>query len=166
MGFFYLYDRGVRRIVNVAGIFGAAMIAIATIFTFYEVIARYLLKSPTTWSLDYSIYLIMWGTFFGAGYTLKTAGHINVDIVITKLSSVNEKRIRVGTMIALIVFFVILSWTALKSCIDAYQFHETTLSYTRTPLYVPLMSILLGSFILLLESVRELIEINKKDETV
>lgn len=47
----------------------------------YEVFVRYLLNSPTSWSLDVSF--IMYGTLFmmGGAYTLSRGGHVRGDFI-------------------------------------------------------------------------------------
>ena len=47
----------------------------------YEVIARYILKSPTIWS--YEVTYFLYGTHFllGAAYTLSIKAHIRIDVL-------------------------------------------------------------------------------------
>ena len=51
-----IYHRLVSVIVITGGLVGAALLFTVTLTTFYEVIARYLLGTPTSWYLDYGIY--------------------------------------------------------------------------------------------------------------
>ena len=154
---FKIYHRLVSVIVITGGLIGAALLFIVTLTTFYEVIARYLLDRPTSWSLDYGIYMVMWGTFLGAGYTLKWRGHICVEVLVEKLSNKWRRILKVFVYALSLVFCFILAWRGLVSCIEAYQYKEVTLSYSRTPLYVPMLSIPIGSALMVLEIVSQLI---------
>ena len=152
------FHRCVRFLVTAGGVVGAFFLLIVTLIAFYEVVVRYIFKSPTTWSLDYCIYLVMWGTFLGAAYTLRQAGHISVDVVIERLSSRKRNVLRTVNLLLALLFCGILAWRGAISCIEAYQFKEVTLSYTRTPLYVPMLAIAVGAFLLTLQIASELLE--------
>lgn len=153
-----LYSRFVEKAVATAGVVGASLLLVVTLITFYEVIMRYIFKAPTTWSIDYSIYLIMWGTFLGAAYTLKQRAHIHVDIVQNKFSEKTRAKVKITIYMAILLFCALLTWRGFISCIQAYQFNEITMSYTRTPLYIPLLSIPFGGGLLALEIIRELFQ--------
>jgi TRAP-type mannitol/chloroaromatic compound transport system permease small subunit len=57
------------------------LIVLMTFGMSYEVFVRYVLNSPTPWSLDVSF--IMYGTLFmmGGAYTLSRGGHVRGDFV-------------------------------------------------------------------------------------
>ncbi|SDD28204.1 TRAP-type mannitol/chloroaromatic compound transport system, small permease component [Paracoccus isoporae] len=57
------------------------LIMMMTIGVSYEVFVRYVLRSPTAWSLDVSF--IMYGTLFmmGGAYTLSRGGHVRGDFL-------------------------------------------------------------------------------------
>ena len=152
-----IYHRLVSVIVITGGLVGAALLFTVTLTTFYEVIARYLLGRPTSWSLDYGIYLVMWGTFLGAGYTLKWRGHICVEVLVEKLSKEWRRNLKIMVYALSLVFCIILAWRGLVSCLDAYEYSEVTLSYSRTPLYVPMLSIPVGSALMVLEIISQII---------
>ena len=155
---FDFYQKFARVLVTAGGVVGASFILLVTLSTFYEVVARYVFKSPTTWSLDYCIYLVMWGTFIGAAYTLREGGHIHVDVLIGKFSEKRRRQLKFLIYILALLFCGFLTWRGLISCIESYRFKEVTLSYTRTPLYIPLFSIVVGGGLLVVEIIRELIE--------
>jgi len=159
------YRKTVSLLVIGAGLLGALCIFIATMTTFYEVFARYILHKPTTWSLDYGIYLVMWGTMLGISYTLKWHGHVNVEVLVVKLSKNMQKYIKVTLYIIMLIFCIILSYTFILSCFDAYKYNEVTLSYTRTPLYIPLSAFAIGSTLMVLETMSQLSVMLQKKES-
>jgi TRAP-type C4-dicarboxylate transport system permease small subunit len=151
------YSKLVEKIVNTAGVVGAFLLLIITIFTFYEVIMRYIFKAPTTWSIDYSIYLNIWGTFMGAAFTLKQGAHISVDIIIKKFSARIRNIIEIIIYILILIFCIILTLRGFVSCLHAYLSKEITISFTRTPFYIPFLSIPVGGSLLILEIIRQII---------
>lgn len=69
---------------KLSGWFGKVFGWLIILMTFgvsYEVFVRYVLNSPTTWSLDVSF--IMYGTLFmiGGAYTLSRGGHVRGDFL-------------------------------------------------------------------------------------
>ncbi|WP_292311291.1 TRAP transporter small permease subunit, partial [Marivivens sp.] len=74
----------IRFADTVSAWFGKAfgwLIILMTLGMSYEVFVRYLLNSPTPWSLDISF--IMYGTLFmmGGAYTLSRGGHVRGDFL-------------------------------------------------------------------------------------
>jgi TRAP-type mannitol/chloroaromatic compound transport system permease small subunit len=74
----------IRFADSVSAWFGKAFAWLIILMAFgmgYEVFVRYLLNSPTSWSLDVSF--IMYGTLFmmGGAYTLSRGGHVRGDFL-------------------------------------------------------------------------------------
>ena len=74
----------IRFADSVSAWFGKAFAWLIIMMAFgmgYEVFVRYVLNSPTSWSLDVSF--IMYGTLFmmGGAYTLSRGGHVRGDFI-------------------------------------------------------------------------------------
>jgi len=141
-----------------AAVTGGFLFVIITLIVFYEIVARYVFNAPTTWSIDVSIYLVMWATFLGAGHTLKEGGHIMVDVVVVKFSVRHVRRIRLAVYILILVFSLVLLWRGTLACIDAVRYNEVTLSAHRFPLWLPMSAIPAGSFLLALQTICKIID--------
>ena len=152
------FRRFVRSAVTAGGLLGGVCLLIVTFITFYEVFARYVIGKPTTWAMDYSIYLIIWATFVGSAYTLREGGHVCVEILVEKLPERVRANLKSGIYLLVCLFCCILAWRGLVSCLEAHRFGQVTLSYLRTPLYVPMSAIPLGGALLVLEILRELLD--------
>jgi C4-dicarboxylate transporter DctQ subunit len=152
----------VRKIVDGvtlwAAVLGGFLFVVITLIVFYEIVARYVFNSPTTWSIDVSIYLVMWATFLGAAYTLKEGGHVMVDVVLQKFSLRHVRLIRLVTYTLVLTFCLVLLWRGTLACIDAVRYNEVTLSTHRFPLWLPMSAIPTGSFLLGLQSICKIID--------
>ena len=152
----------IRKIVDGltlwAAVVGGLLFVVITLIVFYEIVARYLFNSPTTWSIDVSIYLVIWATFLGAAYTLKEGGHIMVDVVLVKFSIRKVHLIRRAAYTLVLAFCLVLMWRGTLACIDAVRYGEVTLSAHRFPLWLPMAAIPVGSFLLSLQSVFKIID--------
>ena len=69
------YWMAVNRLCEVCC--GACLILIAG-FTLYEIVCRYVFDSPTQWTQDFSIYLMIWCTFLGPGNIFVSMSGISV----------------------------------------------------------------------------------------
>ena len=152
----------IRKIVDGltlrAAVTGGFLFIVITLIVFYEIVARYVFNSPTTWSIDVSVYLVMWATFLGAAYTLKEGGHIMVDVGVVKFSWRNVRRIQLATYTLVLVFCLVLFWRGTVACIDAVRYNEVTLSAYRFPLWLPMSAIPAGSFLLILQAICKILD--------
>jgi len=87
----------------------AWLIVLMAVGTGYEVFVRYVLNSPTSWSLDVSF--IMYGTLFmmGGAYTLSRGGHVRGDF----LYRLWQPRTQAKVDLVLYIFFFFPGITAL-----------------------------------------------------
>ena len=69
-----------------------------------EVILRYVLDSPQSWSEAVSRHLFVWSLFLGAAITMRNYGHISLDFLTRKFS---ERLQRASKILAhLIILFI------------------------------------------------------------
>jgi TRAP-type C4-dicarboxylate transport system permease small subunit len=153
-----LLHRFIEKLVKGSGILGAFLFLLVMFITTYEVLVRYLFNAPTTWSLEISIILTIWGTFLGVAYTLQQGGHTQVDLFVNRLSERNRRILKIFVYLFVLLFSIFLTWASLLPAVEAYIIKEVTQSYTRTPLVILMISVPIGGFLLILEIVRELAE--------
>ena len=167
-------DKALLQLVTWAARLGGLMLLVVGLFVLYEVVCRYVFQSPTLWVMDYSIYFVMWAVLLGSAYTMRTRGHVLVDIVIKKLPPVSRWYVQIAIHIVIMVFALIITAAGLHSCVRAYQMKELTLSALYIPLYYPMSSIPVGFFLMALEefgTVCNLVlftdsDMNQKDEAL
>ncbi len=72
-----LIDRGIRAISLIA----ANIVIVMAFITTYEVISRYVFNSPTQWTLDLSIYLLVWYCYATIASLQQHGRHVKVDLI-------------------------------------------------------------------------------------
>ena len=144
-------DNGLLRLVVWAARLGGLMLLMVALFVLYEVVCRYVFQSPTLWVMDYSIYFVMWAVLLGSAYTMRTRGHVLVDIVINKISPANRRIVQICIHTLIITFSLTITAAGALSCVRAYQMKELTLSALYIPLYYPMSSIPVGFALMALE---------------
>ncbi|WP_292311687.1 TRAP transporter small permease subunit [Marivivens sp.] len=107
------------------------LIILMTLGMSYEVFVRYLLNSPTPWSLDISF--IMYGTLFmmGGAYTLSRGGHVRGDF----LYRLWRERTQAIVDLTLYVFFFFPGILAL--IFSGWKYASRSWSYTEVSVNSP-----------------------------
>lgn len=83
-----------------AGISFAAMV----LLTCWQVITRYILGNPSTWSEELVSFLFAWSTMFGAAIVSGERGHMNIPIFLDKLNGNSKKTFHVFTELIALAF--------------------------------------------------------------
>ena len=96
----------ITKILN--GLAGISFLAMV-ILTCWQVLTRYVLKNPSTWSEELVGYLFAWMSLLGASIVTSERGHMNIPIIVEKFSaSVQKALLCFGELIAFLFSAVIL----------------------------------------------------------
>jgi len=124
----------------------------------YEVVARYIFRSPTIWVVDVSRYCLVYITFLGATSLLLKGEHINVDLVLTHLG-------QKGQLIFQIIGHVLCGLTFLSffifsgaTTLDHYRRGILVIDPIEIPKVIPLIIIPIGSFFLFVGSIIRILD--------
>jgi TRAP-type mannitol/chloroaromatic compound transport system permease small subunit len=128
-----------------------AWLVIPNVFALvYEVISRYIFKSPTIWS--YEVTYFLYGTHFliGAAYTLSAKGHVRIEVLYTNFPPRGKAIVDVlGYLLLFFPVMIALIYAGAQFAIQSWEMGEKSgLSPWRPHLY-PYKSILVVSFFLL-----------------
>ncbi|MGN0158902.1 MAG: TRAP transporter small permease [Brotaphodocola sp.] len=76
-----------RKILNtILSILSGGSFIIMTVLTCYQVITRYILGAPSSWSEELVSYLFAWMTLLGASLVCSERGHMNIPLLLDKVS--------------------------------------------------------------------------------
>lgn len=96
-------------------IFNATVLCILTLLVFWQVVTRYILGAPSTWSEELSSYLFAWTTMFGAAYIFGKREHMNIPIIVERCSKKNQNRLAILSECLILLFaFTILIYGGIK----------------------------------------------------
>jgi TRAP-type mannitol/chloroaromatic compound transport system permease small subunit len=124
---------------------------------FMEVILRYFFNSPTVWANELA------QMFFGAyailsgGYILRTGGHVNVDILYSRLSQKNKAALDIFTSLLFFLFCGMLLIYGGSLAWDSLSRFEHSQSAWNPPLYPAKLMIPLAALLLMLQGLAKLI---------
>jgi len=112
------------RIIGVAGVGGG--IAVLMVLTIIDITARKL-GMPIVGIYEWSKIVLAIVTFLGIAYTQLYGRHINIDLIIRKLSMRSRKLIRILVLFLSMVFFLIMTWKTAAATLYAYRLGITWL---------------------------------------
>jgi len=122
-----------------------------------EVIRRYLFNSPTVWGNEltqmlFGVYVILPG-----GYILMQGGHVNVDIISSKLSPRNRALLDIVSSSLFFVFAGFLLYYGSSLAWESASMLETSQTAWDVPIYPVKLAIPLGAFLLLIQGIAKLV---------
>ncbi len=98
--------KGLNNVLNVLA--GASFLAMVVITT-WQVITRYILDNPSSWSEELVSYLFAWASLLGACLVTGERGHMNIPILVEKFSQSGQKGFAIaGELIAFLFSVIIL----------------------------------------------------------
>lgn len=100
------FRKGITSILN--GLAGISFLAMV-ILTCWQVLTRYVLKNPSTWSEELVGYLFAWMSLLGASLVTSERGHMNIPIFVERLGKAGQKGLNcLGEVIAFLFSAIIL----------------------------------------------------------
>lgn len=98
--------KNLNHILNaLTGVSFLVMVAITT----WQVVARYIFKSPSTWSEELVSYMFAWASLFGACLVTGERGHMNIPVLTEKLPESGQRVLAIiGEIIAFLFSVIIL----------------------------------------------------------
>jgi TRAP-type mannitol/chloroaromatic compound transport system permease small subunit len=132
-------------------------ILVVTLAVIYEVVARTLLDSPTTWSNETVIYVSAVAYLLGGAYAHQHNRHVRIDLIYERLSPKMRVRIDIFTSVFFFLYIGSLVWVGGQMAWDSFMQNETT-GTPWNPLIWPVkMAIPLAAVLLILQGIANLL---------
>ncbi len=139
------YQRFETWLAYAAGSF----LVVMAVTTLYEVVARYAFHSPTRWSMELNIDLMVYFAFLAGAYTQLHGHHVRVDIIFDKLSPRKKAAFDIFTFLLALTFVAVLVWKGLEMSAFSLESGKRSgygMEWPEFPLQIiiPIGSLLLG----------------------
>ncbi|MEO1160525.1 MAG: TRAP transporter small permease [Pseudomonadota bacterium] len=108
--------------------FMAATLAIMTLITFANVVARYIFNSNILWALETTVFLFAWLVLMGVSYGIKKRFHIGVDVVVNLLPAGGRRACSLIAAACCLAFAVLMlkgAWDYWFPFVGPQAFYET-----------------------------------------
>ena len=147
-----------KFIDNIAWV-SAWLFCISGFMLSYEVIARYFFLSPTIWAAELSQISLIYGTLLAMPWALKSRKHIQINLVINKLSKNYKKFINILIMIVLLIFSSYVMVYGFDIFYDSLIRGRTTGSLLNLPSWIAELSVPFCFLLLLIQSFIEIFKL-------
>jgi TRAP-type C4-dicarboxylate transport system permease small subunit len=127
------YPLPLRKLNRTLSVIAGTLCLVIAFLCMLEVILRYVFRSPSGWTADYSTYLHLWAMFGACGFTYQVNGHVGVDVLRVKVDKVTHSRHHIPRRIMAIisylmtlVFLGVLFGGTVKMTGKCIKFHTMT----------------------------------------
>jgi TRAP-type mannitol/chloroaromatic compound transport system permease small subunit len=149
---------GVTRLNDFVGRWIALLVFAMFAFLLLEVGFRYLLNAPTVWTNEltqmlFGVYAVMSG-----GYIMAHRGHVNVDLLHSKLPPRKRAVMDIFTSLIFFIFTLALLWFGIDMASESISSWETTYSAGNPPVWPVKLAIPVGTGLLVLQGLAKLLE--------
>ena len=114
--------------------------------TFSQVIFRYVLESPLSWSDEGARFLLMWMAMLSAAYAFKTRSHFAFAFVVNRFG---ERLRRAVSLFVLVVVVLFLAVLIVKAVEYTWSVRDVTGPGTQLSMAVPSSSSIVGGVLML-----------------
>jgi TRAP-type transport system small permease protein len=115
-----------------------------------QVLSRYVVGKPLTWSEELGRYIFVWISFLGMAVAIKQGSHVALDILLKKLTGVSQKVLMVINNCLIFFFASCLTYSGYKLFELGTRQKSPTLKLPMELVYVviPISGIILLYFVL------------------
>lgn len=129
---------------------------LAVFLYYYEVLARYVMNSPTNWVHE-SMFLMFGMQYALCGaYGYRDDSHVRVDILYTRLSARGRAACDVLTSVFFFIFTITLLVTGWRFAMDSFGMGETSFTEWGIPYWPVKLMLPLGALLIVLQGVARL----------
>ncbi|MFP7287381.1 TRAP transporter small permease [Shouchella clausii] len=88
--------------------FTSILMATMVFVAIWQVVTRYILGSPSTFSEEFLRYSLIWVTMIGGAYAFHLKKHIAIEMLVNRFSDATQKRVRQLVQLFLIAFALLV----------------------------------------------------------
>lgn len=154
-----LITRVIDRISTIFGVIAGFTMIIGVIMVLTEVVLRSAFNSTIYITQEYTGYFMVAITLFGLAYTLKEKGHIRLTFLQKLIKSGKGRTILdIFTFLAGLIIFAIITYATFDFFLNTYNSGSRSMQISKTYLAIPQFVLPLGSFIMSLQFVSEILK--------
>lgn len=83
------------------------LMSVMVVTVSWQVITRFLLNSPSSYTEELSTYLLIWISLLGAAYALRVRAHLGIDVLVRRLPNTQRRSVHVFAHIIIIIFSMV-----------------------------------------------------------
>lgn len=134
-----------KYVAIVSAILAVILLFLACLVVTEMVFIRYILNGSTIWQTEFIVFSIVGSTLLGGPYVFLTNGHVNVDIVQNALGK-GKWIVEILSNLISFIFIIVLTISSWEYFLEAFNEGWLTESAWAPPLWIPLLSLVIGMF--------------------
>jgi TRAP-type C4-dicarboxylate transport system permease small subunit len=150
------FVRLIHALSRICGVVAVALIVVAIVVVCHMVFVRTVLGWSVIWQTEFVTFSMIAATFVGAPYVLLTRGHVNVELLPLYLGHRGRVALALVASTAALLFCVAVLWNSVGWWWEAYSKNWTTDSMWRLHLWIPYLSLPVGTAVLALQYVADI----------
>jgi TRAP-type C4-dicarboxylate transport system permease small subunit len=123
----------------------ASLMGVITLVVVSDVVGRYVFSHPFNWAGELATLLFIWLVFLAAPAALNRGLHVNVDLVVVKLSGRVRSGISMAVYACALIAFIIIGYLGLVYAAQAgtHRLHTLDLPFTWAVVAIPISALLM-----------------------
>ena len=157
-------ERVTRILDKALAVFLIFLMSMMVLTVTWQVISRFIVKSPSSFTEELARFLLIWIGLLGASYALRTKAHLGIDILPKYLKCLQRK------LLLLLIYLLIIAFSLFVMVIGGFRLVDLTFTLDQTSAAMGIRmgyvySVLpLSGLIMIYYSVVAMIEIVKNGE--
>ena len=146
-------------LARLSGYVGAALMAAIAVLIVSEVFMRGLFNHSLSFAWESASYCLMGAVFLGAAFTLRSDGHIRVNLLIENLPKSMGRLVDMVCTLLAIGVCAFLTRALMLKALDDFASGSHTPTPMETPLVIPVAMIAVGFLLLTLQMLARLVRL-------
>ncbi|MBI1735782.1 MAG: TRAP transporter small permease [Candidatus Rokubacteria bacterium] len=131
---------------------GAVFLAVSFFITL-DVVGRKFFAISSAVTDEMGGYALAFGSMWALAWTLRTGGHVRIDVILPKLPPTLRRVLDYLAMAVMILFAVMVAIYCWTLAYESFDTDARAMSFLRTPIFVPQGLLALGLSVLAIEAV-------------
>jgi TRAP-type C4-dicarboxylate transport system permease small subunit len=132
---FQAINRILSRIFEGVGLLAGCLLCLMIFMTFFESVARYV-GYPTSWTMEFTEYALVYLVCLAISYTEKYSDHIRVDFFINLLPREIKNYVEIFNYCCIILLTITLTYYGFKLSLKSFTFGVLSPTPLRVPLFL------------------------------
>jgi len=132
-----------KQVTIVLAAIAVILLFLACVIVTEMVYVRYFLNESTIWQSEFIVFCVVGSSLLGGPYVFLTNGHVGVDLLINKVGE-NKWIFEIILNLISLTFVLILTISSWKYFIEVYSESWHSESAWAPPLWIPILSLVIG----------------------
>ena len=150
------FEKNLNKVYKFSGYIAATFLILVAVFILVGISSR-IFGFYIRGLAEYSGYCMASASFFALAFTFVEGGHIRITLFLEKLSGIKKKLIEIWCLGVASFFSGYLSFYFIKMLIVSYKFQERSEGADEILIWIPQMSVAIGSTIFFISVFHQLI---------